>query len=467
MRAPASLRARITLGGAGRAGAGGRRGGRAAARRRSERDGRDEVDRDLRDRAARLVGAPRPLRTARPAAGPRGRAAARAAAARSSSWRSATRSSSAAATSPPPARAAGARRPADRVDRRSRRGASLTVSLGLGPGAPAARSPASRPSRSASGARGGSSLLIGLLALALCRARGLGLHVGSPCARSSACATGASRVSGARGPRPAPARGRRPRRGALARARAQRDARAPAGRRPRPTERALAATRRFAADAGHELRTPLTGLRASLDALGRNPDLPAAQRTRSWTRWRPSRTASSTCSRGCRRSPAATRPSASRASDVEVADVVDAAVVAARRRHPAVRFELADGARRRGGRGLAGAALRLLADNLLDERRAARAPRRPACAVALEHGDGHALSARRRRRPRDRGRRARAGCSSPSPAARAPTPRGTGLGLAIVAQQAALHGGTLTLGDAPLGGLRAEVRLPASPQTGS
>ena len=38
--------------------------------------------------------------------------------------------------------------------------------------------------------------------------------------------------------------------------------------------RALEATRRFAADAGHELRTPLTGLRANLDTLERNPDLP-------------------------------------------------------------------------------------------------------------------------------------------------------------------------------------------------
>ena len=38
-------------------------------------------------------------------------------------------------------------------------------------------------------------------------------------------------------------------------------------------ERALHATRRFAADAGHELRTPLTGLRANLDTLARNPGL--------------------------------------------------------------------------------------------------------------------------------------------------------------------------------------------------
>lgn len=38
---------------------------------------------------------------------------------------------------------------------------------------------------------------------------------------------------------------------------------------------------------------------------------------------------------------------------------------------------------------------------------------------------------------------------------------GTGLGLAIVTDLTSLYGGTLTLSDSPLGGLRAEVRLPA------
>jgi len=38
---------------------------------------------------------------------------------------------------------------------------------------------------------------------------------------------------------------------------------------------------------------------------------------------------------------------------------------------------------------------------------------------------------------------------------------GTGLGLAIVRDIARSHGGNITLGDSPLGGLRATVRLPA------
>jgi signal transduction histidine kinase len=39
---------------------------------------------------------------------------------------------------------------------------------------------------------------------------------------------------------------------------------------------------------------------------------------------------------------------------------------------------------------------------------------------------------------------------------------GTGLGLAVVRDLAELYGGTLRLGEAPLGGLRAELRLPAT-----
>jgi two-component system sensor histidine kinase PrrB len=38
-------------------------------------------------------------------------------------------------------------------------------------------------------------------------------------------------------------------------------------------------------------------------------------------------------------------------------------------------------------------------------------------------------------------------------------PGGSGLGLALVAQQAALHGGSIELSDGPLGGLRATLTL--------
>jgi signal transduction histidine kinase len=50
------------------------------------------------------------------------------------------------------------------------------------------------------------------------------------------------------------------------------------GRSAADRERALAATRRFAADAGHELRTPLTSVQATLSALRRHPELEAERR---------------------------------------------------------------------------------------------------------------------------------------------------------------------------------------------
>jgi signal transduction histidine kinase len=39
---------------------------------------------------------------------------------------------------------------------------------------------------------------------------------------------------------------------------------------------------------------------------------------------------------------------------------------------------------------------------------------------------------------------------------------GSGLGLSIVVELATLYGGNLTLGSSPIGGLRAELTLPAA-----
>ena len=52
------------------------------------------------------------------------------------------------------------------------------------------------------------------------------------------------------------------------------------GRSAADRTRALAATRRFAADAGHELRTPLTSVQATLSTLERHLDLPPERRAR-------------------------------------------------------------------------------------------------------------------------------------------------------------------------------------------
>ena len=66
----------------------------------------------------------------------------------------------------------------------------------------------------------------------------------------------------------------------------------------------------------------------------------------------------------------------------------------------------------------------------------------------------------RRRRPRAVAVRARAGRAARQRLDE--TKPGSGLGLSIVVELAALYGGELKLGTAPLGGLRAELVLPAA-----
>ena len=218
----------------------------------------------------------------------------------------------------------------------------------------------------------------------------------------------------------------------------------------------MAATRRFAADAGHELRTPLTSLRANLDALARNPDLPEAERA---ALLRESSAEQDRIVHLLEGLQALARGEAAEAlprEDVELGDLVDAAIYGARRRHPGVAFALRE--QEEGGtiHGWANG-LRLVVDNLL-ENAALHGAARVDVDLGREDGgwllriadDGPGIPAEERERvlePFARGHRV--------------TAHGTGLGLAIVAQQVGLHGGELRLADSELGGLAAEVRLPA------
>ncbi|HEX8074188.1 MAG TPA: HAMP domain-containing sensor histidine kinase, partial [Thermoleophilaceae bacterium] len=130
-------------------------------------------------------------------------------------------------------------------------------------------------------------------------------------------------------------------------------------------ERALEATRRFAADAGHELRTPLTGLRATLDTLERNPDLPVEERQALLREVTAEQDRIVHLLEGLQALARGEAAEALPREDVELADLVDAAVFAARRRHPGVEFQLddeIDGANVYGWPG----GLRLVVDNLLD-----------------------------------------------------------------------------------------------------
>jgi len=109
------------------------------------------------------------------------------------------------------------------------------------------------------------------------------------------------------------------------------------------TERALHATRRFAADAGHELRTPLTGLRANLDALARNPDVDPVERDALVADMAAEQERIVHLLEGLQALARGEAAESLPREDVELGDLVDEAMFAARRRHPGVEYDLDDG----------------------------------------------------------------------------------------------------------------------------
>jgi two-component system, OmpR family, sensor histidine kinase PrrB len=224
------------------------------------------------------------------------------------------------------------------------------------------------------------------------------------------------------------------------------------------TERALEATRRFAADAGHELRTPLTALRAQLDTLARNPDLPRDQRDALVRDMTAEQDRMVHLLEGLQALARGEAAESLPREPVELGDVLDAAVHAARKRHPGVQYELAGRVDEGTVDGWEGG-LRLLVDNLLDNAALHGRPR-GSVGVGLERADGQLVV-----RVEDDGPgippEERERLLEPFARGAGAGPEGTGLGLAIVAQQAALHGGELRLGDSSRGGLGVEVSLPA------
>jgi two-component system, OmpR family, sensor histidine kinase PrrB len=226
----------------------------------------------------------------------------------------------------------------------------------------------------------------------------------------------------------------------------------------RATTNSLQAAQDFAATAAHELRTPLTAMRADLDTL-RIHDLPAEERaevvqdlSRAQRRVEAIITALGQLASG----------QLAQAEDRELIDVTEMLDRVAR-----------ENMRTGGGVQIVVEAdddigtiwgwpsgLRLAVDNLVRN--------------AIMHGQatGIVLAAHRhdhqmtivvddngRGLPADEhqtvlGRFARGSNAAPG---------GSGLGLALVAQQAALHGGRIELSDGPLGGLRATLTVSTSP----
>jgi two-component system sensor histidine kinase PrrB len=224
------------------------------------------------------------------------------------------------------------------------------------------------------------------------------------------------------------------------------------------TEEAFQATRRFAADVGHELRTPLTSIRANLDAIRRNPSMPDADQrvildevTREQHELVELLDALQALARG---DAGASLPR----EQLDFAEIVDAAVGAASRRHPTATIELTASDEREDIEGWPDG-LRLLADNLIENAvrhggsRVEVDLRRDSAGgdlVLSVSDDGPGVPEAERERVFERFAR---GSQAIAP--------GTGLGLALVAQQASLHGGSVHVGSSPAGGACFTVRLSA------
>ena len=222
-------------------------------------------------------------------------------------------------------------------------------------------------------------------------------------------------------------------------------------------ERALLSARDFAAAAEHELRTPLTTMRTDLDVLEGHADLPVDQRREILAQLRGTQerieatlAALAQLARGELAAPGDRAP-------VDVTDLVASAVGAAARSAPggpAVQARLPEQDVWSVG---SASGLRLAVDNLLANAvrhsRGSRVEASVSCTgdriqIAVDD-DGIGVPPEERAQVFARFRRGRAASSA-----------GSGLGLALVAQQAALHGGRTWLTDSPLGGTRAVLELP-------
>jgi signal transduction histidine kinase len=224
------------------------------------------------------------------------------------------------------------------------------------------------------------------------------------------------------------------------------------GRSTADRERALDATRRFAADAGHELRTPLTSVQATLDALRRHPDVAEDRRTAMLGDAAAEQRRMVDLLDGLQALARGDAPGGE-AEQVDLADVVDAAVVAAAARHPQteVAADLPDApVAVRGWE----PGLRLLVDNLVEN---AAVHGRDGGHVRVTVADGPVLHVDDDGPGVPEAERTR--IFEPFARVNGGGRPGSGLGLALVDQQARHHGASVEVGKAPLGGARFTVRF--------
>ncbi|MBB2988823.1 signal transduction histidine kinase [Mycolicibacterium iranicum] len=227
----------------------------------------------------------------------------------------------------------------------------------------------------------------------------------------------------------------------------------------RATTNSLQAAQDFAANAAHELRTPLTAMRADLDTL-RIHNLPEDERaevvadlSRAQRRVEGIITALGQLASG----------QLAQVEDREVIDVADMLDRVAREnmrvsRDVQIDIDAADDLDAVLGWP---SGLRLAVDNLVRNAITHGSATRIALA-AHRNGDGLTIVVDDNGRglPAEEHQTVLGRFSRGSNAA----PGGSGLGLALVAQQAALHGGAIALSDSPLGGLRATLTVSTSPE---
>jgi signal transduction histidine kinase len=228
------------------------------------------------------------------------------------------------------------------------------------------------------------------------------------------------------------------------------------GRSADDRERALAATRRFAADAGHELRTPLTSVQATLSALRRHPELDDERRGAMLDDALTEQRRLVDLLDGLQ---ALARGDAGpiEHAPVDLTELVDEVVTAAGARHPgvAVAAQLPEAAVVVEGWE---PGLRLVVENLVTN--AIRHGGRQVRVTLVADGPALTVDDDGPGVPGDERERIFApfaridGAGAP----------GSGLGLALVAQQAGHHGAEVAVHQAPeLGGARFSVRFGAPP----
>jgi two-component system sensor histidine kinase MprB len=219
---------------------------------------------------------------------------------------------------------------------------------------------------------------------------------------------------------------------------------------------ALAASRdrqrQLVADAGHELRTPLTSLRTNLDLLTQaGPDLPEAARAELLADVR-AQIEELTTLIGDLVELARDDPTPAAIETVHLDDIVERALVRARRRAPGVTFEADIEPWSVVGEPTA---LERAVMNLLDNA-AKWSPPDGTVRVRLADGvltvddEGRGIAEADRPHVFERFWRSEESRSMP----------GSGLGLAIVAQVVDRHFGTVSVGSSPAGGARLTVQLP-------